>query len=324
MISVIVPVYNVEKYIDKCIQSIYYQTYINFECLLIDDGSTDGSSAICDTWAKKDNRIKVFHTKNQGVSAARNLGLKYSSGEFITFIDSDDYVDSDYLDSLIKMTFNKADLYIIGLSKFYADGSISIHQPRHNKCFLLNESNIELFIDLNYNYLLYGPVAKLYLSTIIKTYNIIFPTNFDYGEDLIFNYQYLTYVNSISCKNISLYHYRILNNFSTLSSKKRNNQFDIDYYQWNILKNFYISRMLWCNASMQLLYNRLWGIIYDSLFNDNALTYNRIKQILSIPEINELKTLKNIFVCSNWIKFAIIHRYSIIFKLLNIIKNLCK
>ena len=103
MVSIIVPVYNVEKYLDKCIQSIMNQTYFDFEVLLIDDGSEDSSGSICDLWAKEDSRILVFHKENGGLSDARNYGIARANGEYITFIDSDDVVGKDYLKILMNL-----------------------------------------------------------------------------------------------------------------------------------------------------------------------------------------------------------------------------
>lgn len=101
LISVIVPIYNVEKYLNKCIESIVNQTYKNLEILLVDDGSSDNCPKICDDWAKKDERIKVIHKENGGVSSARNAGLDAAAGEYIGFVDSDDYIDSDMFEFLI-------------------------------------------------------------------------------------------------------------------------------------------------------------------------------------------------------------------------------
>ena len=102
LISVIVPVYKVEQYLDRCVKSIVNQTYKNLEIILIDDGSPDNSPAICDEWAKKDDRIKVIHKENGGVSRARNLGMELAKGEYISFIDSDDWVHPDF----IKILYN--------------------------------------------------------------------------------------------------------------------------------------------------------------------------------------------------------------------------
>lgn len=97
-VSVIVPVYKAEAYLYRCVDSLLVQTFTNFEILLIDDGSPDRSGEICDEYARKDTRVRVFHKENGGVSSARNLGLKYAQGEWIAFVDSDDWVESDFLE----------------------------------------------------------------------------------------------------------------------------------------------------------------------------------------------------------------------------------
>ena len=101
MLSIIVPIYNVEKYLCKCIDSVIAQTYQEWELLLIDDGSTDNSGNICDEYAKKDSRIRTFHNKNRGASAARNTGLDASIGEWIYFLDGDDYISDDCIELMI-------------------------------------------------------------------------------------------------------------------------------------------------------------------------------------------------------------------------------
>ena len=116
LISIIVPVYNVEKYVAECIESIIKQTYQNLEILLIDDGSTDNSGKICDKYAEKDKRIKIIHKENGGVSSARNLGLDLAQGEYIAFIDSDDFVSNKYIESLYSAIEHK-DAEIV-LSKY--------------------------------------------------------------------------------------------------------------------------------------------------------------------------------------------------------------
>lgn len=98
LISVIVPVYNVENYLCKCVDSIINQTYNNLEIILVDDGSTDGSASICDEYVLKDSRVKVIHKENGGVSSARNIGIAEASGEYICFVDSDDWLELDYFE----------------------------------------------------------------------------------------------------------------------------------------------------------------------------------------------------------------------------------
>ena len=116
MFSVIVPVYNVEQYLDKCLASILGQTYKDFECIVVDDGSTDNSSAIIDKYVKQDQRFKVLHQKNMGPSAARNAGLAIAQGDYIAFVDSDDYISNEYLEKFaLKIANTDADIVICGV-----------------------------------------------------------------------------------------------------------------------------------------------------------------------------------------------------------------
>ena len=101
LVSIIVPVYNVERYLNRCIKSIITQEYKELEIILVDDGSLDGCPLLCDKWAEQDKRIRVVHQANSGLSAARNTGLEMMSGEYIAFVDSDDYLDSRYVDSML-------------------------------------------------------------------------------------------------------------------------------------------------------------------------------------------------------------------------------
>ena len=114
-VSIIVPVYNTERFLNRCIDSVLAQTYSDWELLLVDDGSTDSSGSICDEYATQDSRIRVFHKENGGVSSARNLGLDYARGEWITFVDSDDYIAPDMIEKLYEtQKRNNADITVCG------------------------------------------------------------------------------------------------------------------------------------------------------------------------------------------------------------------
>lgn len=316
MISIIIPVYNVKPYLDDCLQSVVGQDYTNFECILVDDGSTDGSSELCDQWAEKDTRIQVIHQTNQGVSSARNRGLEQAKGEYISFIDSDDWVENDYLSTMMQRAEReKVDLVVCGLTQEFKDKNSRNYIPRQSLTFELTSHHVEHFVMLNEQHLLYGPVVKLYKNEIIQQHQILFDPQVSYGEDLLFNYQYLQYVRTIACIDRSLYHYRILGS-GTLSSKLRPDQFDTDYQQWKILRSFYQRHKLWLPVSQAYMYKRLWGIVYDGLFlfphlPDKNAAY--LRNILSIPEIDDLTLFTSSFSCSSWIKKAIIHRLSLIF-----------
>ena len=126
-ISVIVPVYNVEKYLNKCVDSIINQTFKDIEIILVDDGSTDSSPKICDDYTKVDSRIKVVHQKNSGLSAARNTGIRQSSGKYLAFIDSDDYISKDFCEILYNsITREKADVSCINLETVREDGYVIV------------------------------------------------------------------------------------------------------------------------------------------------------------------------------------------------------
>lgn len=131
MISVIVPVYNVENYIERCVNSIQAQTYGEFELILVDDGSTDGSGRICDRMKEEDRRIQVIHQENKGLSAARNRGLSAATGDYITYIDSDDYVHPSYLEVLYHNAVSyQADVSVCGLQLVWGNNRV---KPKRNK-----------------------------------------------------------------------------------------------------------------------------------------------------------------------------------------------
>ena len=141
LVSVIVPVFNVEKFLEKCVSSITNQTYKNLEILLVDDGSTDNSGTICDNFSKNDNRLKVFHKKNGGLSDARNYGIERATGSYIMFIDSDDWIENDTIELLLDKTIEeKSDIVVFGISKDYDDGRRKIRIPTVSGTYNSEES----------------------------------------------------------------------------------------------------------------------------------------------------------------------------------------
>ena len=306
MISVIIPVYNVVRYLDECVISVVEQTYQEWECILVDDGSIDGSSEMCDEWVKKDERIRVIHQNNGGVSKARNRGIEDAKGEYVVFVDSDDWLGKEHLLKMIEAPI--ADLVVSGIRQYPIDGKHDDAKPSVTQTITLTQDCLTQFVDLNDKYLLYGPVAKLYKTLIIKEHDICFPVDCSYGEDLQFNLTYLNYVQTITQVDDISYYYR--RGSETLSTKTRLNQFEQDYEQWQLLKFFYVNRGLWLQPSKELLYKRLWGIVYDGLFSTSTSN----KKILSIPEIEELRNYQHVFHCSKWIKWCILHRISFVFK----------
>lgn len=146
-ISVIIPVYNVEQFLPRCVDSVINQTYKNLEIILVDDGSLDGSSILCDNYAKSDNRIKVVHKLNGGLSSARNVGLVVASGEYIGFLDSDDWIDHDTLEYCYNLLVsNKANVVQFDL-EMVSDIDIKIFQPKEYVKIFEKKSILEYYLD---------------------------------------------------------------------------------------------------------------------------------------------------------------------------------
>lgn len=317
MVSIIIPVYNVKTYLDQCLFSITTQKYSNFECIVIDDGSNDGSQDICEKWGYNDNRIKVIHQKNSGVSIARNKGIELAKGKYITFIDSDDFVEDSYLSDLISAINDKSDLIISGY-KLYPPCNQIESSYSYKKCNIRLEANYtDDFVKLNQLSLIYGPCGKLYKTSIIKKYNIRFNPNLSLGEDLYFNYEYLSNIDCLTSIPYNNYNYRV-GVSESLSKRIRPNLFELCYNEWHTLKKFYMNKNMWNPISQTYLYKLLWGFIYDSIFQFPFLTHKKkkyISNILNIPEIPELKSYISVYSCSKWIKYAIIYRQAWIFHL---------
>ena len=217
-ISVIVPVYNVEKYLPRCIDSILAQTFTDFELLLIDDGSSDNSGKICDKYARKDKRIRVFHKENGGVSSARNIGLDKAKGEWITFVDSDDYVGKNWLTYFYPTDKDKGYLRVQGYEIIQSNQRTCIISSQ--SIFFCTKSEIlKNIIELESSkILLYKtPWNKMYSNSVIKKNNIYFDESVSLGEDYLFTLNYLCHINTLNI--IECHEYKYINDNSTLSKK---------------------------------------------------------------------------------------------------------
>lgn len=169
LISIIVPVYNVEKYIEKCIQSIINQTYKNLEIILVDDGSKDKSGLICDIYEKKDNRIKVIHKENGGLSDARNEGLKIASGDLIGFVDSDDYIDDDMFETLFNLIEeSNSDISIVSFREFMNGKLIDIQDSGELDIYNKIQAIKELLLDKKIQSYAWNKLFKAELFENIK------------------------------------------------------------------------------------------------------------------------------------------------------------
>ena len=215
-VSIIVPVYNVEKYLAKCIDSIISQEYDDWELILVNDGSSDSSKAICEEYCINDNRISLYNQENAGPSAARNLGIKKAKGKYITFIDSDDYVTPTYLTDLVKYD---SDIIASGFDLWYFNG-----KPTRRKTYdklgiysLLNNNIGEAIAIGEYKYLWHSPCCKLYYRELLISNNLLFNEDLNYGEDHLFNLTVLLHCTRITLVPVSNYIYTHYGNLSLTS-----------------------------------------------------------------------------------------------------------
>ena len=225
-ISIIIPIYKAEKYLQKCIESVLTQTFTNFELLLIDDGSPDKCGFICDEYAKKDNRITVFHRDNGGVSNARNLGLENAKGKWITFIDADDWVDSMYLEHLLE---GKEYQFATMGFKYCA----KIAQKIEHEIF--KDDDLYKFFERYVTTPIEGCVwAKLLLLEIINKNKIKFDSNLSFGEDNLFLFLYYKNISTICILNY--FDYNKVSDCGSLSAIANFNQKSIHFsiYRENI------------------------------------------------------------------------------------------
>lgn len=233
MISIVVPMYNAERYINKCITSILNQTCSDFELIIVDDGSIDSSLSIVKDYATKDSRIIIVHKENGGVSSARNEGIRHARGEYICFIDSDDYINVDYLEkSLDKI--GQFDLVVSGFNfiKGKKTKKIKPIEREYNK----NELN-DFIIDGCKGTYIYSVVNKIFKLALVK--DLLFSITKSHGEDTDFVLNYLGRCNSIKAIDYQGYNYIIYNNSSSLSKvEKFDSRIEAYFDQFNKFEAF--------------------------------------------------------------------------------------
>lgn len=207
--SVLIPAYNVEKYIDKCLQSILNQSFINFEVIIIDDGSTDGTLKICKKYESLDNRIKVFHQLNMGIIETRNRLIELANGNWVVFIDADDYINKNYLKEfgIYIDSYQSADMFVCDFFSLTNKGEVEIRRPFSNKEEYINQL-------LSWRKIGTALWAKALRKSLIEKYQIKFEDNIILGEDLCFLSQLAYYANDIIYLPIALYSWNRLNSGS--------------------------------------------------------------------------------------------------------------
>ncbi|MEE3427352.1 MAG: glycosyltransferase [Ruminococcus sp.] len=202
-ISVIIPIYKVEAYLDRCVESVINQTYKNLEIILVDDGSPDNCPKMCDEWAKTDNRIVVIHKKNGGLSDARNTGMKVAKGEYISFIDSDDYISLDFFETLLSVTEKEeSDIAECGVVKFYEDERFEEYSDDLSVSTFETEAGLAGLIDEKpFHQHVWN---KLYKTEIVK--DIPYAVG-KLNEDEFWTYQVFGRAKRVSKINKTMYYY---------------------------------------------------------------------------------------------------------------------
>ena len=256
LISVIIPIYKVEKYLNRCLESVVNQTYKKLEIILVDDGSPDGCPQICDEYAQKDSRIIVIHKENGGQSTARNAGLDICKGEYIAFVDSDDYVSEKYIESLYNsLTENGTDIAICGTQEVDEKGNF-----KKNKTYKLHKEikyNQEECLDWLYfkeDGTILVPWNKLYKKFIWK--DLRFPVGLLF-EDSYIIIDILNIINGISIEKENLYYYRIRKGSTTnsgITTKKLKSYIEVYKHRFicgsNSMKYFKVSLIKFLDTCM--------------------------------------------------------------------------
>ncbi|WP_350288808.1 glycosyltransferase family 2 protein [uncultured Croceitalea sp.] len=276
IVSVIVPIYGIEAYLPKCIDSLLDQSFSNFELILVDDGSPDNCSKICDNYAKRDTRIKVIHKENGGLLSARKAGLEAAKGKYVSYVDGDDWVDRYYLDILIKLAeVNSSDLVVTGHFREF-DGKIETIKPHYTGTFNEDEIRSSILPKVIYN----GRFCEHEISTYV--WNKLFkkdlliqvlfdiPNEIIMGEDAAITYAYLALSKKLTISKIPLYYYRQRHDSIVKSIENPK----MEYYRLGLLMKFLKTRLTSVlnedNLNRQLLYYlysqilvRSGGMIYD-------------------------------------------------------------
>jgi len=315
LISIIVPVYNVDKYLDECIKSIINQTYENLEVILIDDGSTDDSGKICDKWKANDKRIKVIHKKNGGVSSARNLGLENANGEYIGFVDGDDTISDNMFEILYNnMIKNDADISMCNYN-IVRNGNITYHKHNIENDLLIIEDKNTFYDLLNRDYYKGYLWNKLFKKNIIK-YNK-FDEEIHMCEDLLFVAQIAKRCNRYCFDNRRLYNYLIHNGSAYNSKINEKHLTVVDAYSKinNIVRSEAKEKVYYEYLNSEFLW--LNDICKNYTFKDN-------KTKLKYKELNASlykKVIKSKYTKNHRLENYIRYNFYFIYKVAKTIKN---
>jgi glycosyltransferase involved in cell wall biosynthesis len=308
-VSIIIPCYNIEKHIKKCIDSVLSQSFSDFELLLIDDGSTDQTLAILKKFEKQDQRIKVFTQSNQGVSYTRNRGIELAAADYVMFIDGDDWIEIDMIECIIEQGLNKNVMNVCGMiherNKEIFKNNIFSNLIKGNR--LKFEKNH--FITLFPSSILSSPCCKVYNRDILIEYQIRFGEDISYQEDLIFNLLYLNRIKEIKILPVFKYHYI---EHQTSSSSRFHINLNVSM---QIVSDLLISFPNYNKneKSIQTFnIDQILKLISNYSHKDANLNlkakYNGIKKILKSDDFENSKNIINEMAVGNGLKVLLKHK----------------
>lgn len=261
LISIIVPIYNCSKFLDICINSLTNQNYKNLEIILVNDGSKDNSLEICQNYKKNDGRIIIIDKENGGVSSARNAGLNIAQGDYILFVDADDFLDRKYVSTLYNFAINSdnSTMIMCNVKEFKKEEKFNTLSETlsNEKIIYKNNELFKLYVDK----LLNPPYCKLYNRLTIVDNNIKFNESLSLGEDLLFNLDYIKFIERVIVIPDCLYNYRVGNN-NSLSRKYYPNMLEI---QDKLCSKF---RSHFSNVDKKLLDNISLGFYMVAVSNE--------------------------------------------------------
>lgn len=225
LVSVILPTYNMELYLAQCLKSITLQSYKNIEVIVVIDGATDSSFQIAKSFQDQDERFKVIWQENAGSGPARNNGLMHATGEYIMFVDPDDWIDSNMVEDLLEVAITSgADLVIAGGKTVYENDPTRNSIEQYENRLIKGRNNVrEMYMDFLAEGKLGAPTSKLFKAKLIKERNIQFP-DLRRSQDIVFNYRYYDVISSIYISDCTAYNYRIIEDVQNLKLKR-------DYYK---------------------------------------------------------------------------------------------
>lgn len=314
-LSVIIPVFNCATYLGTCLDSLKKQTFKDFEIIVVDDGSKDESKEIADESLRNFNHSLVLKQENKGVSAARNAGLRIASGKFIVFVDGDDYLSADYLETLI-MSAGNHDWVLSGMIDFYNDGRDNICSFDNDSMVLDDEVTFWRFLGTP---LLTSACSKLYRKDIIQSNHLSFNERMRTAEDRDFNLQYLRHAHSVRLMKYAGYFYR-RDISNSLSKSIDENKFKDSIIYWKSLKDVCDNKRFYGKITRCRLSNILYYLTNDEIafVAKNSRNLNFFLKILNreLSLVNNGYLLKSFFliIAPFWQKFLVLSRmYKVLF-----------